>query len=239
MDMDHKKWLPSKFILNAEILKPSKKVGLKSKRMAGYIADFYTYVIPKFVKGRLLDLGCGLAPMYELYSKYASKICCADWKSSEDDQSFIDAICNLNKELIFDSNSFDTVILSDVINHLEEPELALKEIHRILTPGGLLLLNTPFLYNLNEEPYDYGRYSIYKFHSWAKKFNFEIEYEDIFGGVVDVYEHFLLRIISRFPLGTGLAKWLFYLRTFFIKNRLLKIKSADCPYGYGIVLKKN
>jgi len=234
-----KKRISPKFILNGEILIPSKDVGLKSKRMAGYIASFYTYTIPKYAKGKLLDLGCGQAPMHEFYSKYVSNICCADWENSLHDQSFIDVFCDLSQKLIFDSNSFDTIILSDVINHLEEPELALKEIHRILKPGGILLLSTPFLYNLNEEPFDFGRYSIHKFNSWAKKFGFEIVYEKVFGGLADVFEHFTLRIISRFPLGNNFAKFLFYLRTFFIKNKLFRIKSvSDSPYGYGIVLKK-
>ncbi len=233
------RWSPAKFVLKNGILKPSDKVGLKSKRMAGYIAHFYTNVIPQYVHGKLLDLGCGDAPLYELYSKYASGVCCADWKNTIHDQSSVDVFCDLNKELSFESASFDTVILSDVINHLEEPELALKEIHRILKPAGTLILNTPFLYNLNEEPYDYGRYSIYKLRSWAKKLNFQVEYEETLGGIADVFEHFLLRIIARLPIGKFTSRGFFNLRTFFITRKLLRVKSvSDSPYGYGLVLKK-
>lgn len=232
-------WAPFKFVLQDGQLKPSNHFGLKSKRMAGYIARFYSYTIPQFAHGELLDLGCGNAPLYELYSKYVSNVCCADWENTIHDQSFVDIFCDLNKELSFDSDSFDTIILSDVINHLEEPESALKEIHRVLKPGGVLILNAPFLYNLNEEPFDYGRYSIYKFRSWAKKLSFKIEYEEVQGGVSDVFEHFFLRIISRLPLGRVFSKFFFNGRTFFIKNNFLKIKSVtDSPYGYGIVLRK-
>jgi len=238
--MNNKKnWIPSKFILDGEILRPSKEVGLKSSRMAGYIADFYSYTIPKFVQGHLLDLGCGQAPLYELYSKYAARIVCADWQNSIHGQSFIDVFCDLNKQLNFDSNIFDTIILSDVINHLEEPEIALKEIYRILKPGGVLILNAPFLYNLNEEPFDYGRYSIYKFRSWANKLGYKIIYEKIFGNIADVYEHVTLRMVARIPSGNVLSKLLFKIRTFLIRKNLFKIKSiTDSPYGYGFVFTK-
>ena len=57
------------------------------------------------------------------------------------------------------TESIDTVVLFEVMEHLEDPRSALEEIHRVLKPGGTLLLTMPFLYPLHDEPFDYQRYT--------------------------------------------------------------------------------
>jgi SAM-dependent methyltransferase len=47
-------------------------------------------------------------------------------------------------DLPYGTGSFDAVLMADVIEHLEEPERALDEVRRVLAPGGVLLLSTPF-----------------------------------------------------------------------------------------------
>ena len=51
--------------------------------------------------------------------------------------------CNLNEKLPFNDNSFEVIILSEVIEHLEYPNLHLNEIHRILKPHWIFILTTP------------------------------------------------------------------------------------------------
>ena len=46
-------------------------------------------------------------------------------------------------ELEYDSNLFDLVTMADVIEHLEDDELAIREISRVLRMNGMLLLSTP------------------------------------------------------------------------------------------------
>ena len=46
-------------------------------------------------------------------------------------------------ELPFEDGSVDTVLMADVIEHLEEPDRALEECRRVLPEGGVLLLSTP------------------------------------------------------------------------------------------------
>lgn len=38
---------------------------------------------------------------------------------------------------------FDTVVMVAVIEHLVDPKIALKELHRVLKPGGRLIIDTP------------------------------------------------------------------------------------------------
>jgi len=60
-------------------------------------------------------------------------------------------------ELPFLSNSIDTVLYFEVLEHVAEPRQTLVEIARVLKPGGLLIMSMPFLYPMHDEPHDYQR----------------------------------------------------------------------------------
>jgi len=53
---------------------------------------------------------------------------------------------DLNNELDLEDDHFDIVLSLANIEHLENPEQIMKEIHRILKPGGILLLTAPSIY---------------------------------------------------------------------------------------------
>jgi SAM-dependent methyltransferase len=61
--------------------------------------------------------------------------------------------------------SFDVLLCTEVLEHVPEPILAVKEFARILRPGGLLLLTTPLGSGLHQEPYHYyGGFTPHWFH---------------------------------------------------------------------------
>jgi len=61
----------------------------------------------------------------------------------------------------FSAESFDVVICSEVLEHLLEPSLVLKEIFRVLRSRGIALVCVPFLNRIHADPFDYGRYTHY------------------------------------------------------------------------------
>jgi SAM-dependent methyltransferase len=61
--------------------------------------------------------------------------------------------------LPFADDSFDLVLFSEVIEHVPDARMAIREISRVLRPGGALLITWPFNYMIHESPNDYVRYT--------------------------------------------------------------------------------
>ena len=72
--------------------------------------------------------------------------------------------------------SYDVILCSEVIEHIPDPISAIKEMSRILKPGGVLLITAPLQSGLHQEPYHYyGGYTKY----WYKKFLTENHFIDL------------------------------------------------------------
>jgi SAM-dependent methyltransferase len=83
------------------------------------------------------------------------------------------------RRLPFRDNSIDRISADSVIEHIAQSELVLAECHRVLKPGGLVKMVTPFAFNLHGYPDDYLRYTpswyVERFH----EFGFETALADI------------------------------------------------------------
>lgn len=112
----------------------------------------------KEMSGKILDVGCGQKP-YKTLFKYDSYIGMDVEQSGHSHQYEEIDIFYDGKTFPFDDNSFDCVITSQVFEHVFTPDLFIKEIYRVLKPGGKLLLTVPFVWDEHEQPYDYARYS--------------------------------------------------------------------------------
>jgi ubiquinone/menaquinone biosynthesis C-methylase UbiE len=59
-------------------------------------------------------------------------------------------ITNLNESLPFEDNSFDVVVMAEVLEHLPYPKITLSEVNRILKPNGKFIGNLPLAYHLKD-----------------------------------------------------------------------------------------
>jgi len=106
---------------------------------------------------KILDIGCGSGTFAkELATKYKqSKITGADASAAVigfarkgNNQKNLGFVTAPAEKLPFKSSSFDVVIISHLIEHLKNPEKALKEIRRVLKDGGKMFLTTPNYFSL-------------------------------------------------------------------------------------------
>ena len=92
--------------------------------------------------------------------------------------------------LEFNDNSFDLVIMMEVLEHVKEPKKALSEIYRVLSHNGKLIMSTPFILGIHDEPYDYYRFTKYGLEYLLSDFKIEIQETNDFA-------HTILVLIGR------------------------------------------
>ena len=106
--------------------------------------------------GRLLDIGCGNKPYQSLFASRVSEHIGCDVVQS--DEQRVDIFCPANDIPLPDS-SFDTVLCTQVIEHVADHQGVIKEAFRLLKNGGVLILSAPMYWPLHEEPYDFFRFT--------------------------------------------------------------------------------
>lgn len=85
-----------------------------------------------YVQGRLLDVGCGENLLVKGYHGPGVGVDVFPWPG-------VDALCD-SRRLPFPDGAFDTAALIACLNHIPDREIVLHEVHRVLTPGGRLLV---------------------------------------------------------------------------------------------------
>jgi SAM-dependent methyltransferase len=126
-----------------------------------------------YAAGSMLDIGCGEKPYREMAAPYVDEHIGVDWENTFYDQSNIDIFGTIYHIPTVDE-SFDTVLCTDVLEHSQEPGLALAEAFRVLKPGGYAIYTVPLFWHLHEEPHDYFRFTKYGLKYLFEKNRFEI-----------------------------------------------------------------
>jgi SAM-dependent methyltransferase len=156
------------------------------------------YVLaPNYVKGDLLEVGCGegrgidyLLPSvvsYTAIDKIAPVINKLQQKYPQ--SRFLSG--NIPPLSDFADNSFDSVVSFQVIEHIQDDRLFLKEIHRVLKPGGIALITTPNRpYSLSRNPWHIREYTAQELTNLAKSFFTNVNMQGIAGNekVMEYYD---------------------------------------------------
>jgi SAM-dependent methyltransferase len=159
----------------------------------------------EYISGRLIDIGCGVKPYKGLISPYVTEHVGVDHEETLHDKSNIDLVGTAYK-IPVDDESFDSSICTAVLEHLEEPEAALRECFRVLKTNGYAIYSVPFIWHLHEEPRDFYRYSKYGLKYLFEKTGFEIvEIKALSGFWVTFGQLFVYNI---YRLNRGPLRWL-------------------------------
>jgi len=127
------------------------------------------------------DIGCGASPHAEFIRSLAARHIGIDAEDGFYGQGAVD-VAGLADALPLCGASADAVLSSQVLEHLPDPEAAMREMCRVLKPGGLLFISFPLLYPLHAAPHDYFRYTAYGFEAMCRRHGFEILEEHEFSG---------------------------------------------------------
>ena len=149
----------------------------------------------------------------------------------------------MNKALDIENEKYDTVILSDVLEHIKEPEALIKEIHRITKQNGIFILGVPFYYWIHEAPYDYYRYTKYSLEYLMQKQGFLLLHQMSIGGALDTWADLSAKIFIGIPvIGKYISNMIQYVILKIGKTKwgtkIRKNTSDIFPLGYIIVAKK-
>jgi len=101
---------------------------------------------PHIRKGaRVCDLGCGLDAAFLDFAaeRIAHGVGVDDQVRDSAGSRWRRARADIRAALPLESGQFDHVVMLAVLEHLAEPEPVLREAHRILAPGGSLILTSP------------------------------------------------------------------------------------------------
>lgn len=136
------------------------------------IADYWLSKYQACFQGHVYDLGCGEMPYKNWLLQHADHYTGVDWGDTLHALK-ADILADLNEALPIPNQTADTVLSLSVMEHLREPQTFLNEAHRILKPGGTMVLQVPFMWWVHEAPHDYFRYTQYGLHYMFKKAGFE------------------------------------------------------------------
>jgi len=244
--MNQDKWQPSKYVYKKGRLIASRdknEVNVGSRLIADIIAGIYDEHLKSHAKGKLLDLGCGKVPLFMAYKDYVTDNICVDWENSLHENKYLDYVCDLTKPLPFDDQVFDTIILSDVLEHIFQPDHLWMEIHRLLSINGKIIMNVPFFYCLHERPYDYFRYTEFALKLFVENSGLRLILIKPIGGAPEILADIIAKHVQFIPfIGNVTAIFIQSMAKHFVNTRIgsgISKKTAQIfPFGYFLIAEK-
>ncbi len=155
-------------------------------------ADTERYSVDQFVKNvaaplvgkgeLLLDAGAGRMQFKGLFdhARYES----TDFsdvfhKDSKDKHTFICSLDNIPKP----DNTYEVILNTQVLEHVEYPQQVINEFYRVLKPGGKLFLTTNHMFPTHHAPYNFFFFTRFGLLSLFKNAGFEVRMLEARGGI--------------------------------------------------------
>jgi SAM-dependent methyltransferase len=131
-------------------------------------------VIPTFLHGITIDIGCGEKPYRDFITPFAKKYYGIDYPGMLHRTTQVD-IYSVAQTLPMKDRTVDTIFTAAVLEHIEEPFDAIKEFARLLKQGGCIIATVPLMWHVHEDPRDFFRYTSFGLNYLFTKAGFAIE----------------------------------------------------------------
>lgn len=110
----------------------------------------------------VLDVGSGGADQHVLFPNRTT----IDVDPARNPEIIGDA-----QEMPFADATYSTILCTEVLEHIPDPQKAVDEMYRVLKPGGTLILTTRFLFPVHDAPGDYWRFTPYGLQALFSKWD--------------------------------------------------------------------
>jgi len=209
------------------------------------------YAIEKFVKesssnlragSLILDAGAGPCPYRHMFEH-----CRYESTDFTNPYGLMDFVCSLDK-IPRKSQTYDAILCTEVIEHVEYPQKVINEIYRILKKEGKLILTCPQEWMMHQKPYNFYYFTYFGLKSLLKNSGFkEFEIKQKggyfwfladaikFNSILEQYKrykflYYPLRIIE-FPFTQIIIPFIFFHLDWIDKQK-------DWTMGYKVLAKK-
>ena len=189
--------------------------------------------------GKLLDFGCGSKPYKTIFN--VDEYIGLDFENPGHDHKNeeIDVFYD-GKNIPFPDNHFDSILCSEVVEHLFDLPHTLAEMNRVLKKGGKMLITCPFVWNEHELPYDYARYTEFALKDLLEKKGFRIINFEKKGNFIETLTQmrvlYFIQIAEPFFSRFSRLGYLLLNASVFWMNGWGKIKSKILPGRFDLYL---
>lgn len=156
--------------------------------------------------GVLFDVGCGRKPFEKTFAPFIDRYIGLEYSPESGYLGNKADVCGDAAFLPLANESVDTILCTEVMEHVSDPEKTIEELARVLRPGGTIITTAPFFYPIHDA-YDFFRYSPDGLAAMMKRHGMEIDkVQALSGTAVTLAAMFNL---YWYELGFIWTKWLY------------------------------
>jgi SAM-dependent methyltransferase len=165
--------------------------------------DGLSGLLRRHASGVLLDIGAGVSPYKSILLSLADHYFSLDTSVRS---THLDCLGHV-EHLPFGDEVADTVLCTQVLEHVPHPQIALKEMWRVLKKGGKIIVTAPHLSRIHEAPHDYFRFTEYGLRLLCEESGFRILSLHPVGSLLSFLGHtFSTIFLSLFGIVPGMRR---------------------------------